>query len=376
MKRILLLSPYDILSHRYWYEGMIEALPEYQWTVLNLPPRYFAWRMRSNSLSWAFQERESLEADYDLIIACSMTDLSALRGFIPNLASTPTLVYCHENQFYYPSQHQQQGQVEQQMLQLYTLLCADHIAFNSHFNRQSCLAGIEQLLKKFPDFVPKGLPELLSRKSSVLPVPLKEEMNVNPIEKPKEFSLTWNHRWEYDKGCTQLLALVEKIVESKLDIRINILGQSFRNIPKEMESTINLLKDNGLNGHIGYIEHRRDYLKILNQSHLVLSTSLHEFQGLSIMEAVRLGCVPVLPNRLVYPELFDEDFLYESHLNSPLDEALSARNLINRYYDLWANGKLDDLDLDRISIPTWEAFHSKYQGLIEATCQPNKQQNP
>ena len=101
--RILLLSAYDADSHIYWRKGLVAHLPEHQWTVLTLPGRYFSWRMRGNSMSWAFSEYETLSQPYDLVIATSMTDLSALRGFVPSLANTPTLVYFHENQFAYPS---------------------------------------------------------------------------------------------------------------------------------------------------------------------------------------------------------------------------------------------------------------------------------
>jgi len=48
----------------------------------------------------------------------------------------------------------------------------------------------------------------------------------------------------------------------------------------------------------------------LRLSDMVLSTSLHDFQGLAIQEAVMAGCVPLLPNHLVYPEIFSDDYLY------------------------------------------------------------------
>jgi hypothetical protein len=68
-------------------------LPEYHWTQLALPARHFSWRLRGNGLSFAFEETEILDGDYDLLIATSMVDLSTLRGFHPALANLPTLVY-------------------------------------------------------------------------------------------------------------------------------------------------------------------------------------------------------------------------------------------------------------------------------------------
>ncbi len=57
--KILLLSAYDAMSHGYWRKGLMNAFPENDWTVLTLPPRYISWRLRGNSLSWAWGERDT-----------------------------------------------------------------------------------------------------------------------------------------------------------------------------------------------------------------------------------------------------------------------------------------------------------------------------
>jgi glycosyltransferase involved in cell wall biosynthesis len=87
--------------------------------------------------------------------------------------------------------------------------------------------------------------------------------------------------------------------------------------------------------HFGYVENRDDYYKMLVQGDIVVSTARHEFFGISIVEAVRAGCFPVVPKRLVYPELFGPKFIYEEgglfdHLFSILQNrtALSARRSI------------------------------------------------
>jgi hypothetical protein len=43
----------------------------------------------------------------------------------------------------------------------------------------------------------------------------------------------------------------------------------------------------------------------------VVSTAIHEFYGIAVMEAAYCGCRPLLPRRLSYPELYDETFLYD-----------------------------------------------------------------
>lgn len=367
-KKILLLSPYDVASHCYWREGLVQSFPEYEWTVLTLEPRYFAWRMRGNSLIWAYEQEPLLTQHYDLVLACSMTDLSSLRGFIPSLATIPTLLYCHENQFYYPSNTQQQGQVEQQIIQLYNFECADKIIFNSTFNKNTCLDGIHNLLKKLPDHVPKKLLDNIREKCAVLPVPLKDEDFINTENdlqtKNNTFTITWNHRWEYDKGLKQLHALLEKIVACENNWKVNILGQSFREVPSDMQACIQLIEKSQCKGVIGFVANRTEYLNLLAKSHVVLSTSLHEFQGLAIMEAVKLQCIPVLPKRLSYPEFFPESYLYTSCEDDIKQESEHAFSKLLKVYEQWQTKNFAETTMLSNTMPMWKNEKAAYQSFI------------
>ncbi len=55
-----------------------------------------------------------------------------------------------------------------------------------------------------------------------------------------------------------------------------------------------------------------EYYKLLAKSKIVVSFALQENFGFGIAEAIQLGCVPILPNRLVYPELYGPRYLYNS----------------------------------------------------------------
>ena len=91
--RVLLLSAYAAQSHRYWRQGLTRMFPDWQWTVLELPPRHFSWRVRGNPLHWSLAERERLTEPQDLLIATSMVDLATLRGLVPALSRIPSLLY-------------------------------------------------------------------------------------------------------------------------------------------------------------------------------------------------------------------------------------------------------------------------------------------
>ncbi len=353
--KVLLLSAYDAESHRSWHQLLSTTFTEYQWTILTLPPRYFSWRMRGNSLSFAFQHRDVLEKDYDLLIATSMVDLSALRGFVPKLGALPTLVYFHENQFAYPASEQQFDSIEPQVLNLYTALAADTLAFNSAYNRDTFLDGAEKLLAKMPDQVPSGLIKKLIAKSHLLPVPLADDKFIkrNRTVDNSPLQLLWNHRWEYDKGPDRLLAAIEKLLAEKVEIDFHIVGQQFRKIPnefKQIKALVNSQRPDSLK-HWGYIEDADEYRQLLASCDVVLSTAIHDFQGLAVLEAVAAGCVPLIPVRLCYPEWFSEVFLYGSYQSQP---ELEAQELAQRLDSLarqkQAGGLLKVPSVDRFSM--------------------------
>ena len=56
---------------------------------------------------------------------------------------------------------------------------------------------------------------------------------------------------------------------------------------------------------------------------MVVSFALQENFGIGVNEAVKLGCIPVLPNRLVYPEFYNKQLLY-NNLNECVEKVCSA----------------------------------------------------
>ena len=57
----------------------------------------------------------------------------------------------------------------------------------------------------------------------------------------------------------------------------------------------------------GRVEEAADYASLLWEADVVVSTALHEFFGISVVEALYCGCYPVLPRRLSYPEMIPEE---------------------------------------------------------------------
>ena len=360
--KILLLSAYDAMSHQYWRKGLITAFPEHDWTILALPARYFSWRLRGNSLSWAYGERETLTAGYDLIICTSMTDLSALKGMVPELAGIPAICYFHENQFAYPASDRQQQSVEPLILNLYSALAADQVLFNTGYNQQTFLGGVEKLLKKLPDFVPADVMKTLQAKSAVLPVPLPETVyRDHQILEDQPLQIVFNHRWEYDKAPERMFAALKLLVAREVPFTVHVVGQSFRQVPSvfaEMKTELEKYI-----GEWGYVASVDDYRQLLQSSDVVLSTAIHDFQGIAVLEGVAAGCRPVVPDRLAYPELFAKCYRYKSFSNAPDKEAEALANHLESLVKMKREGRWESApDVRGLG---WSVLASSYKQRME-----------
>lgn len=87
------------------------------------------------------------------------------------------------------------------------------------------------------------------------------------------------------------------------------------------------------------------YYDLLGKSCVIVSYALQENFGFGIAEAAYMGCTPVLPNRLVYPELYESKYLFDTFEESVnmVKLALADRN----------NGKRDSIKLDNNCMDVW-----------------------
>lgn len=313
-KSIWLLSAYRSDSHASWADWLVDTFTQFHWHKLELPGRHFRWRIRGNPLSWLHALPEELP---DFILATSMVDISTIKGLHPRLANIPCIYYFHENQFSYPVSKHQVDSVEPKMVQLYGAIVADKLLFNSAYNRDSFLEGVSHLLNKFPDKIPDGIVDTLREKSDVLPVVIR------PIEhdevKNKKLIL-WNHRWEYDKAPQVFCDALIKLDENNIDFKLALLGSRSKVKPDELLEIEEKFGDKIL---VNEKMSRQDYKKYLGQSSIVVSTAIHEFQGLSVLEAISAGAVPVVPDDLCYQEQYETKYRYEAGDCCSLAEMLS-----------------------------------------------------
>ncbi len=337
-------------------------LPEHHWQYVTLPARYFSWRARGNALSFYARDKALLAQPYDLIVATSMVDLVGLRGLIPQLANTPCFYFFHENQFAYPDNSQQQSTLELQLLSIYNALSAERVCFNSAFNQQTFVSGAKALLKKMPDFSPQTLADEILTKSQVIPVPVEPQWFVGqPKPNTQPLKILWAHRREWDKGPDRLLAIVEQLCQQQRPFELHLAGQQFRQQPDCFAQLAERLQGSPAGKLIdhGFIEDEQAFRAMVQQCDISLSTALHDFQGLSMIQSAASRLQPVAPDRLAYPEFFPAANLYQSDLENIQQEAKSAVEVI-----MQVSAKPTQHDLSQLS---WQQLKQCYATAFNLT---------
>ncbi len=314
-KHYLIIEPYYGGSHRLFIQGLQKNLCEQQFTLLTLPAR--KWKMRMQlAAPWMAEQIIGLIQKghhFDGILTSTFIDVAVLRSLLANKGiMLPVAIYFHENQFAYPFRAQDQARYQFTAINFTSALCADSLAFNSQYNQSTFIAGITRYLKKTADISLAHLVDELLEKSTVIS-PGMDFSIIDALgqatQKTTSPVIVWNHRWEHDKNPSSFFSTLFELSAQGSDFRLLVLGESFQNCPEIFQEAKSKLKKHLL--HFGYVPDRTQYYEFLHKGTLVVSTAIHEFFGLAVLEAVRAGCMPLVPDRLAYKELFPGSYRYK-----------------------------------------------------------------
>jgi glycosyltransferase involved in cell wall biosynthesis len=320
--KVLIVEPFYGGSHALWIEG-VTAFSRHQIRSLSLEGRYWKWRMRAGSILLARRYLEEEEAPH-LILASSMLDLPTFFAFIAKVRGKEAALalYCHEDQFLYPVPDDRAVFREQRNefggINWRSALLADRTIFNSEYHRRAALKAFRDHVARAPDHREEGLLEGIEAKSCVFPPApdLKaSEGKVFTVDRPDRARsvLIWNHRWEPEKGPEAFTRIIKALMAEGSSMDLILAGPtgSAEHFRQELAAAYperTLLA--------GAIHDREEYLDRVKEADLILVTSDQDFFGISVVEAMHLGVVPILPDRLAYPE----------HLPQSLREKLLYRN--------------------------------------------------
>ncbi len=284
--------------------------------------------MRTGAAELAAEVRDRADAwgswRPDVLFATSLIGLGDLIALLPReWRCVPSVLYMHENQLAYPVRSEFAAKDDRDLQFAVTnamsMLVADRVLFNSRWNMDSFLDGIESLLGKSPDNSIVDAAEAIAGKSEVAWPPVEATPASREVLERVLHNvpvIVWPHRWEHDKGPAELLETARSL-KKVMDARWIILGEQFADIPEPLEVFLDEFAPDIV--HAGRVESKGDYLEILAGADWVLSTADHEFFGVAVVEAMLMGCLPWLPDRLSYPELVPDCARGLSPLEPPDD---------------------------------------------------------
>lgn len=317
--RFLFLEPFFGGSHRDFAEGLI-AHSRHEIDLVTLPARFWKWRMRGAALHfWGnLQARVSKGgrplSSYDGLIASGLMSLSDFKS-LAGPVCPPAMVYFHESQLTYPLAAGEAFDAQFGFTDITTALAAERVIFNSRTHFDRFFDALPGFLNMMPDCRPNWVAEPIRRKAGVIH-PGCRFAGKGDAPRPRRTGpplIIWNHRWEFDKNPEGFFEALDVLLDRGDEFRLALLGERYRRIPEAFSRARERYGRRII--HDGYVPDKSEYRKILRQGDIIVSTALQENFGISVVEAVRAGCLPLLPRRLSYPEIlppaFHRDFLYD-----------------------------------------------------------------
>ncbi len=308
---ILIIEPYYTGSHAAWARGY-QKFSSHNVEILSLKGQFWKWRMHGGAVTLA---RLFFENEYqpDIILATDMLDVTTFLSLTRKRTSViPLALYFHENQFAYPWSPDDRDVSQQRdkhygFINYVSALAADWCFYNSQYNHDTFIQSLRSFLKHFPDYNELSSIKKIKEQSSVLPLGLDlSRFDDYPVhEKTDSPIILWNHRWEHDKNPGEFFRALDALDDAGYDFDLALLGENFRNVPQEFERAREKYRHRIK--QYGFAQHFGDYAAWLRRADVLPVTSMHDFFGISVVEAIYCGCQPLLPKRLAYPELLPEN---------------------------------------------------------------------
>jgi len=325
---ILLVEPYFTGSHAEWAKGFAKN-SRHNVELLTLPGRYWKWRMHGGAVTLANRFVEDALSPA-LIVVSDMLDLTTFLALTRQAtAGLPIAIYFHENQLTYPWQAgdrdvEKGRDAHYGFINLSSALAADKVFFNSKYHQESFLEALEKYLKGMPEY---GMG--LSSLDGLAGCADESGRDVPAL-------ILWNHRWEYDKNPEVFFKALYLMADKGLEFEVVLLGENFSRSPLIFEEARERLGSRIR--HFGFLKDRSEYVRWLRRADILPVTSTHDFFGFSVVEAIYMKCLPILPNRLAYPEHIPEH-LREKYLYNDFDGlCLRLEAAIRGVEDIRANG--------------------------------------
>lgn len=323
MRHLVILNAFHKGSHAAFAESLAEMLRttgRWRVEIWQLPGTHWKWRMQGAASHFAQRvEQRPIDDIPDVWLTTDMMDVSRFLGMLSKpFRSVPVVQFFHENQLTYPwsandPDVQQRIDLTYGMTNVVSALSSDAVWFNSAFHRDEFMRAAEHLMSQMPD-AHVGL-ERLSQRSQVMSMPLDlpndsdgtmSSVLRRPLNPP--IHVLWNHRWAWDKAPDRFLEVLRKMKKASLDCRLILMGPhvddpNVNPFHRDLESFSELII------HRGTAKSKKAYHHWLASSDVLIHEPRQEFFGISVLEAMFHGVLPIVPNRGPYSEFVPSDML-------------------------------------------------------------------
>lgn len=325
--KVLIINPYHTGSHAKWSDDLtnnLNTFDEFEVLQWSMPGKHWKWRMQGAAIECARLASKSAWTP-DVILTSDMLNCAAFRGMIPvGWRNIPLAQYFHENQITYPWSPGDPDPALQRdrtygMINVLSALAADYLWFNSEHHLQVFFDALPSFIQPLPDFNELFPVTSLMEKSAVLPILItpssenefkliERKLNAPPV-------LLWNHRWDHDKGPDRFYNLLQNLEAHGHDFQLILTG------PQSPASQPELLQIKRAFGHkiihMGYAESKEAYRSLLRRSDFIIHDPRQEYFGISVLEAMSEGVIPILRRGHAYDAWIHPDLSFE-HLEESI----------------------------------------------------------
>ena len=199
------------------------------------------------------------------------------------------------------------------------------------------------------------------RKTSVLPLGLNlaSKQAMATKDPPDVPVVVWNQRWSWDKGADRFVAFVQALIAEELDTRFVVLGQPFQRQPDGWLDMKEAMGNRCL--HWGFAESESEYWQWLSKGTVAPVDPRQEYFGIAVVEAMRCGVIPWVPEQHAYTETMPPGHAYLNH-------EMWTEAMRNRRWATWPVAP--SVYADHALHYDWTSLTGKYNEALDALVNP------
>jgi hypothetical protein len=323
---ILALEPYHGGARRAMLEA-ISRCSRHRWTLLKLPARRFERRQLVAATWFAEVLSRRGVGKVDVVFSSEALNLADFLRLRPDLARRPSVVYFHDNQLP-DAASSEQGDRPTDLVNLNSATAASEIWFNSLYNLRTFLGRASGLVARHPELQMRDPMRSLAAKAHLVPPPvdlgaMHDLAAQAPAARRDPRSLLLDARGADHGMLAKALATLERRHER---VELSVIGR-FRGMPASLRPIT--------------LDERDDpsHLLALLKSSLLVSARPNATHDDLTVRALGSGCLPIVPNTGLYPELLPEP------LHAPCLHDGTAASLVSRILDAWYSQRPTGLEL-------------------------------